>query len=194
MDDRQTIVLAGLIKKSDSAQVSRVPLLGAIPILGALFRSKRTPVDNEDTEVVISLTPTIIKTSQAAGAVFKSQGSSGRLADAAPSAIPQAIAGYAKTVQDKISSTVVFPLEAVKNGWQGVVKLEVVVTRDGALKDVYIKQSSGYDVFDKSALNTAQAVAPFGAFPGDIQREELSLTIPIMYSADAFARNLPQGK
>ncbi len=194
LDDRQTIVLAGLIKKRDNSQVSRVPLLGAIPLLGALFRSKRTPVANEDTEVVISLTPTIVKTSPAGESFFKSQGASGRLPDAASFAIPQAIAGYAKTVQDKISSTVVFPLEAVKNGWQGVVKLEVVVTRDGALKDVYIKQSSGYDVFDQNALNTAQAVAPFGAFSGDIQRDELSLTIPIMYSTDAFAKNPPQGK
>jgi pilus assembly protein CpaC len=194
LDDRQTIVLAGLIKKRDNTQVSRIPLLGAIPILGALFRSKRTPLANEDTEVVISLTPTIVKTSQAVEGVFKAQGVSGRLQETAPSAIPQAIAGYAKTVQDKISSTASFPLEAIKNGWQGVVKLEVVITREGALKDVYIKQSSGYDVFDQNALNTAQAVAPFGAFPGDIQREELSLTIPIMYSADVFARNPPQGK
>lgn len=194
LDDRQTIVLAGLIKKSNSQNVSRIPLLGAIPWVGALFRSKKIP-NNKDTEVVISLTPTIVKTTPPAAPVFSSPGGSARgQVGVAMSTIPQAIAGYAKTVQDKISEGVAFPLEAQKNGWQGVVKLEVVITRDGALKDVYIKQSSGYEVFDQNALNTTLAVAPFGAFSNDIQRDELSLTIPIMYSADAFSENPLQSK
>ena len=39
--DGQTFVLAGLIDNKVSKQVSKIPLLGDIPILGALFRSTR---------------------------------------------------------------------------------------------------------------------------------------------------------
>ena len=40
MDNKQTIVLAGLIKYSDSEQVTSVPFFSKIPIVGALFRNR----------------------------------------------------------------------------------------------------------------------------------------------------------
>lgn len=196
LDDRQTIVLAGMIRKVDNQQVGRVPLLGSVPILGALFRSKKTPVDNEDREVVISLTPTILKSSspQQPVSFFQPQNIVERPAVEAPSVVAQTIAGYAQGVQDKILAGAAFPLSAQKAGLQGVVKLEVVITRDGALKDVYIKESSGYEAFDQNALNTVQAVAPFRAFPEYIHREELSLTIPVIYDSGSFLKNSLEGK
>jgi len=59
MDNKQTIALAGLIKYSDSAQVTKVPFLGNIPVLGALFRNRTEPSDS-NTEMVIILTPTVL--------------------------------------------------------------------------------------------------------------------------------------
>ncbi|MDX1589438.1 MAG: type II secretion system secretin GspD, partial [Oleiphilaceae bacterium] len=41
-DDGETIVLGGLINEDYRTQVNKVPLLGDIPILGALFRSEST--------------------------------------------------------------------------------------------------------------------------------------------------------
>jgi general secretion pathway protein D len=41
-DDRETIVLGGLIRDDVREVVSKVPLLGDIPLLGWLFRSKST--------------------------------------------------------------------------------------------------------------------------------------------------------
>lgn len=183
LNDRQTIVLAGLIRKRESETNTRVPLLGKIPVVGMLFRSKSTPVANTDSEVVISLTPTIIKSKK------NNQGFNGQvnvenqITTPMVSAFQQSIAGYARLVQEKISSAIVFPLEAQQKGWQGVVKLEVVIKKDGSLKDVYIKQSSGYQVLDENALQTTQTMAPYFVFPAEIQREELSLTIPIMYQS-----------
>jgi pilus assembly protein CpaC len=57
--DGQTFALAGLIDNKISRQVTKVPLLGDIPILGALFRSTR--YQNSETELVILVTPMIVR-------------------------------------------------------------------------------------------------------------------------------------
>jgi pilus assembly protein CpaC len=59
LGDGQTFALAGLIDNKVSKQVSKIPLLGDIPILGALFRSTR--YQEEETELVVMVTPTIIR-------------------------------------------------------------------------------------------------------------------------------------
>ncbi|WP_103669726.1 secretin N-terminal domain-containing protein [Pseudanabaena sp. BC1403] len=60
--DAQTLVLSGVIRDSDSESVQKVPLLGDIPIIGALFR--RTVTSNSRSEVIIVVTPRIIDDSQ----------------------------------------------------------------------------------------------------------------------------------
>jgi pilus assembly protein CpaC len=60
MDNKQTIVLAGLIKYSDNEQVTRVPFLSSIPLVGALFRNRSTPSPDSNTEMVIILTPMVL--------------------------------------------------------------------------------------------------------------------------------------
>ena len=54
----ETLVLAGLVSRRTSTSIDKVPGLGDIPILGALFRSKR--FQNDETELVIFVTPTIV--------------------------------------------------------------------------------------------------------------------------------------
>ncbi len=51
----QTIVIGGLIEDQMSDSVKKVPLLGDIPIAGALFR--RTIKEKSKTELLIFLTP-----------------------------------------------------------------------------------------------------------------------------------------
>ena len=53
-----TLVLSGLVSRKSTISVDKVPGLGDIPLLGALFRSKR--FQNDETELVVFVTPTII--------------------------------------------------------------------------------------------------------------------------------------
>jgi pilus assembly protein CpaC len=53
-----TIVLSGLLKRNASATLDKVPFLGSIPVLGALFRSKR--FQNDETELVVFVTPVAV--------------------------------------------------------------------------------------------------------------------------------------
>ena len=57
--DGQTFVLAGLIDNKISRKVSKIPLLGDIPILGALFRNSR--YTNTETELMVMVTPKIVR-------------------------------------------------------------------------------------------------------------------------------------
>ena len=57
--DGQTFVLAGLLDNKVQKQVSKIPLLGDIPILGALFRSTR--YSNNETELMVMVTPKIVR-------------------------------------------------------------------------------------------------------------------------------------
>nr|WP_233222720.1 type IV pilus secretin family protein [Chroococcidiopsis sp. CCALA 051] len=60
--DNQTLILSGIIQESDRTNVSKVPILGDIPIIGALFRS--TNKQNQRQEVIVLLTPQIIDDSE----------------------------------------------------------------------------------------------------------------------------------
>jgi pilus assembly protein CpaC len=57
--DGQTFVLAGLIDNKVSKKISKIPLLGDIPILGALFRSVK--YSNDETELMVMVTPKIVR-------------------------------------------------------------------------------------------------------------------------------------
>jgi len=57
--DGQTFVLAGLLDNKTSKKISKIPLLGDIPILGALFRNTRYL--NNETELMVMVTPKIVR-------------------------------------------------------------------------------------------------------------------------------------
>ena len=283
LDDKQTIVIAGLIKQQQGETIKRVPFLSSIPLVGFLFRHTETPTPDQDQELVISLTPTIVRQKRpgrdigpepnrafseqvkeeklpevskleeaenaganetpeyeesqtdqnlnnidlpefaeqpvavpeqpAAVAALEEEPSEKTITlapygdvdnttnvvavPAAPSTQPQespkatdegstnAIATYVQAIQKRISNTISYPYEARENNWQGTVKLNLVLEKDGSLKEAKVEQSSGYDVFDKDAVNTALILAPFDPFSSEIDLEELVVTIPIVYSQEA---------
>ncbi|MDD2236495.1 MAG: type II secretion system secretin GspD [Kiritimatiellae bacterium] len=63
---RSTIVLGGLIQTDESKSRSKVPILGDIPLLGALFRSESR--NDYRTELLVLLTPYVLMTPEEARA------------------------------------------------------------------------------------------------------------------------------
>ena len=57
--DGESFAMAGLIRKDFQDTVRQVPLLGSIPIIGALFRS--TGFQHQDNELVIIVTPHLVR-------------------------------------------------------------------------------------------------------------------------------------
>jgi general secretion pathway protein D len=62
--DHDTIILGGMIQSSKNKSDSGVPLLKDLPGLGYLFRS--TSVDNQRTELIVLIRPTVLATPEAA--------------------------------------------------------------------------------------------------------------------------------
>jgi general secretion pathway protein D len=57
--DQQTVVIGGLMRNRVARTDTKIPLLGDIPVLGALFRSRSTTVDKSN--LILVLTPYIIR-------------------------------------------------------------------------------------------------------------------------------------
>lgn len=57
--DGQTLILSGIIQDQERTTISKVPVLGDIPLLGALFRSNDKT--SERAEVIVLLTPEIVE-------------------------------------------------------------------------------------------------------------------------------------
>ncbi len=58
VEDGQQIVVGGIIRKKQKQVESKLPILGDIPLLGRLFKSTETAM--EDAEIVIIITPHIV--------------------------------------------------------------------------------------------------------------------------------------
>ncbi len=59
VDDGETVVLGGVYSQVDRTSSDRVPFFGELPVLGFLFKKNR--VENQRTELLIFVTPKIIK-------------------------------------------------------------------------------------------------------------------------------------
>jgi len=68
LHDGQTLALAGLLQDKFFDRVEKIPGLGDLPILGALFRS--TSFQEEKTELLIAVTPHLVKPAEAGSLKF----------------------------------------------------------------------------------------------------------------------------
>lgn len=57
--NNETIVIGGLIASKEQESISKIPLLGDIPVLGWLFKTKSISIDK--TNLIILLTPQVVK-------------------------------------------------------------------------------------------------------------------------------------
>ncbi len=207
MDNKQTVALAGLIKYSDSVQVTEVPFLSKIPILGALFRNHSEP-DDSNTEMVIILTPTVLTEKKYAQnevvmptpaeneaskdinsryphAPITSNWPSPKVAAVYTHNPPSDLSvldTYARMVQVKISKSISYPEALGAGGLAGTVKLKLHILKNGSLDSEEVVESSGNDTLDQDAIQAARTAAPFDAFSSGMDQDDMIFTIPIVYN------------
>ncbi|HXN13578.1 MAG TPA: hypothetical protein VN865_10760, partial [Candidatus Acidoferrales bacterium] len=68
LKDRQTLIIAGLILHQKISQVQKVPYLGDIPYVAGLFRN--TSYSDQETDLVMSVTPEIVRPLPPTGQVY----------------------------------------------------------------------------------------------------------------------------
>jgi general secretion pathway protein D len=67
--DQQTVVIGGLVRNFLSRTDTKIPLLGDIPVLGALFRSRQSSMQKSN--LILVLTPYIVREQSDLRAVFE---------------------------------------------------------------------------------------------------------------------------
>ncbi len=183
----QAVVISGLFKdKVTKDDINKVPGLGDIPILGAMFRSK--DYQDNQTELVISLVPRLINTKKKKDniIVVKEESSSRRKLRVEPRYLEEeaALNYYILEVQKTIFQSLNYPRLAREAGWQGAVKIKLHINNEGELLGAKISESSGYLSFDDNVLKVAESLSPYPSFPPNIELKDLWIDVPIVYEMD----------
>jgi TonB family protein len=198
LNNGQTLAISGLIRQKTEEELRKIPWLGDIPILGLFFRGKTTRSGGGrgelgDTELVITLTPTILDDIYALPEteVFLEEAGRGdelgRLAKTEmdyPDIRKPAVTTYTREVIRRIQDNFVYPAEAYEQELEGTVKLSLYLSSTGELMEVKIKQSSGSLILDENAIRIIERISPFPSFPQGIEEKELRINIPINYSIE----------
>ncbi len=75
---------------------------------------------------------------------------------------------YARVIKQALMAQWKYPPKAKDDLIEGETFLIFTLSRDGALLDLKLLNSSGYPVLDDEAMRTVKAAAPFPAFPGSV--------------------------
>lgn len=95
------------------------------------------------------------------------------------SAHKYAAAAYEKDWQDKIErvGNLNYPDEARRKSLTGSLLLSVSIAKDGSVRSIKVRQSSGHAVLDDAAKRIVQLAAPFSPFPAGLSEEADVLVI-----------------
>ncbi|MEN7537048.1 energy transducer TonB [Aurantiacibacter flavus] len=77
-----------------------------------------------------------------------------------------------------------YPREARRVGQEGTPSVRFTVDRRGRVSNVSIVRSSGHQLLDDATVELVQRTAPFPAMPRSMQRDSMTITLPIEYSLD----------
>ncbi|MEO0062673.1 MAG: hypothetical protein RLZZ08_1233 [Pseudomonadota bacterium] len=75
-----------------------------------------------------------------------------------------------------------YPAAARQAREQGVVTVRFTVGRNGGVSGISLRRSSGHAVLDDATLDLLQRVAPLPKMPASMQRDSITLSLPIEYS------------
>ncbi len=81
-----------------------------------------------------------------------------------------------KYIREIIARNTFYPPLARRMGWSGKVTLSFVVAEDGSVRDIQIIERSGYEILDRSAVETVKRSAPFPKPPVAVR-----IILPIVY-------------
>jgi len=181
LKDGETLLMSGLLKdKISEDDIEKVPGLGDIPILGALFKSK--DYQQDQTELVITLTPKIVRNSDSKEEAAPELSFETPIGRIGKRSLP--LVDYTRDVQNQINRALTYPAVAQEAGWQGSLKIGLSIASSGNILEAKITESSGYEVFDKAALDIAQAAGPYPRFPESIEAYKLWVEVPVVYSLE----------
>ncbi len=102
-------------------------------------------------------------------------------ATAAIAPAPEASERISAALQSQLEEQFDYPWLARKRGWQGRVTLSLHIGKNGDLSRWKIARTSGYQVLDRSALDSARRIRRLPGAAGLLNGSALDLQIPVHY-------------
>ena len=134
-------------------------------------------LDTSKTQPEVSTSPTLAQVSKV-NSVPKN--SSGAPLSNHPSE-RNLLKAYLANVRLQIERHKEYPFWARRYGIEGKVIVAFSLKRNGQLEGLKIEKSSGYSLLDEAALKTIKRTAPFPAFPSGLNKNMITLQIPIYF-------------
>lgn len=177
-DAGQPVLITGLLQDEEKKNLSQLPGVGDIPVLGNLFRS--TEFVRGLTELVIIVTPEL-RQDAAMGAERNYAVEESLASSELPGAVNDPVLRYALQIQERIAKSIRYPSREQTLGAGGRVKVKLHLFRDGTMDNAMVTEPSGTEVFDNEALSAVEAQAPYPPFPSDLVQPDLWLEIPVLF-------------
>lgn len=90
--------------------------------------------------------------------------------------------GYFSQLMSWLNQHKNYPAELKKNKRQGTVIIKFTMNHDGKVIRSNIKKTSGITALDNAALNMLSSASPLPPIPDEMNRQQLTLAIPVHYS------------
>jgi pilus assembly protein CpaC len=174
----ESVFIAGLLQDEERKNLSQVPGIGSIPVLGRLFSSH--DFLKGQTELVIVVTPEL--TAQAELTTDRALALEQALASSeVGAAVNNPTLRYAVQIQERIARALRYPADQADQGLDGRVRLRLHLFRDGSLGQAMVAETSGISALDTAALGAAEAGAPYPPFPQDFVQQDIWLEVPVLF-------------
>ena len=92
-----------------------------------------------------------------------------------------AMRDYTPLVVQAIYKKISYPSRAIDRGFEGTVRMAIVVSQSGALEKVTVAQKSRHSILNKAAIKATERAAPFPALPAALNTDEFEITVPITF-------------
>ncbi|MBM4283954.1 MAG: energy transducer TonB [Deltaproteobacteria bacterium] len=92
-----------------------------------------------------------------------------------------ALKAYLQQVRRLLEQNKHYPPLARRQNMEGVVVVRFTIGRGGRLESSGIGKSSGHGILDQAAQETVRRVGQFPPFPADLDRERLTIQVPLKF-------------
>ena len=92
-----------------------------------------------------------------------------------------AMRDYTPLVVQKIYKKISYPSRAINRGFEGTVRMAIVVSKTGALESATIAQASNHSILNKAAIKATERAAPFPELPAALNTDQFEITVPITF-------------
>jgi protein TonB len=92
-----------------------------------------------------------------------------------------ALQGYLHTIRQLLEQQKDYPRMARRRNMQGVVVVMFTIAAGGQIESARVSRSSGHGLLDEGARNTIKRVGRFPPFPAALNRQKLTIKIPLAF-------------